>query len=163
MSIFEKMDYNDFVGSHGGRRTAALAGRFRQRKGLEVNDKMQQAMQAEAHRRMLAQAENQMGEVAPDAPPGYGMKPLPGPAATGGPPKAPRVGGRTSPGTTPRAKDNMPWFDPNGPMTQLGPATSKPAGPNTQGQHPWTPRPEPMGRKRPSGPVVYRSMNRKSA
>lgn len=136
-SNFDYMDYADFVGAHGGRRTAALAGRFRKRKGLEVNDSMQQAMQAEAQKRMLAQATNEMSKIAPDAP----SKPLPELAAKGEAIPAPRLGGRTTPGTTPR-------------KVKFGPPDASDArlvrhpwpGTGTQIEHPWTPRPAVAGR-----------------
>lgn len=95
----DSMDYNDFVGAHGGRRTAALAGRFRRAKGLSVNPTMQNAILEEAQRRARAQTDR--GIEVDLASPG---KPLPGVTHDMlGPPDAPPVGGRTQPGTTPRA------------------------------------------------------------
>jgi len=107
--------YEDFVGGHGGRRTKALAGRFRQAKGLSITPAMDAAIMAEAARRTVSQQRRQeLGTAnSPDlSAEGGGVKPskpMPGVNhKTLGPPDAPRVGGRTSPGTTPRAKSNKP-------------------------------------------------------
>lgn len=105
--------YEDFVGSHGGRRTAALAGRFRKAKGMQVTDKMQQAMMQEAMRRSEALARKPMAALDVD------------PGGVPDAPAAPRVGGRTSPGTTPAANPVKDRY--------LGP------GDGSQMIHPWNP------------------------
>ena len=143
------MDYNDFVGAHGGRRTKALAGRFRRAKGMQVTPEMQAAVEREAMARVMSQAKQGMGSGmglgqkfqgtgggADDevflANPG---KPLPGVTDDMlGPPDAPRVGGRTQPGTTPR-----PGFTNTGAPKPPGVGGNWISGQGRQTQPEWPP------------------------
>lgn len=84
------MSYNKFSQLHGGRRTAALAGRFRAAKGMQVTPEMENAVVAEARARNASR---------------MARKPQAAPAVEGRAPLAPKVGDRTQPGTTPLAND----------------------------------------------------------
>lgn len=139
------MDYNDFVGAHGGRRTKALAGRFRKAKGMQITPEMAQAIQREAQGRnaaLLQQGEIQRRNRLADTMNGDESvyltdpgKPLPGITDDMlGPPDAPRVGGRTQPGTTPR-----PGFNPIGQPKLPGAGPNWWTGRGIQTQPEWPP------------------------
>jgi hypothetical protein len=114
------MTWGDFKGAHpgvaGGRGTQALAAKFRQAKGLPLTPELSAALRRQSVGRTMALRNS--GDTAYLADPG---KPLPGVNHDMlGPPDAPRVGGRTQPGTTPR---------------QLGPGNG-----GMMTNHPWVPK-----------------------